>query len=150
MADDFRGSRQTQGVVYYDPNLVIDGFIYFKIGRILYILWENLGDHSPRAKGLIDECLTREPTGLELRNEFLLPIRTALQEWKTFDPRVGFTVSPMASMCKLLLSRVLDDSVLSDDPSKNGIIHPNSLTLSTVVAVDPSKMNKEAVANHER
>ncbi len=150
MADDFTGSRQSQGVVYYDPTLRVNGFIYFSVGRILYILWENLGDHSPLAKGLIDECLSSQPTGLRLRNEYLLKIRTELQNWKTFDARDGFTVSPMASLCKILLSRVLDDSVLVDGVPKTNGIHPESLTIYTVVAVDPSKQNDQAVANHER
>lgn len=148
--NDFGEKRNTQGLTVYDPSLIVEGWLYFKVGRILFVLWESLGDHSPHAKALIDECLTREPKGLELRNQYLLKIRSELQGWKTFDPRQGFTVTPMASLCKILLSRVLDDSVVSDDPKKNGKIRPEKLTLYTLVGVDPSKELEEAVVVDER
>lgn len=109
--------------MHYDPQYHVAGYDYYEIGRLLRILHERCDRED--IKDLCENALLRQPRGLELRNEYLLPIREGLQEWKE-----GVTISMMV---KLILTRVLDDSV------EGGVYDYNRLSLSTVVAFDPHK-----------
>lgn len=142
-------SRTYKGIVIYEPSLRVAGWYYFTIGRILYVIWESINiqmrqgmviDEAGRkrletlqhAAALCSDALDKEPTGLELRNDYLLPIRTDLQEW-SFGA-MGSNI--IGSMCKLLLTAILDDSVATPE---DGTRAAEGLTLYTRVAYDPSK-----------
>lgn len=137
----FEGDKyENDGRVVYNPQMKYAGYTYYFIGRILFILWESLPDDPEgtqeqkamwlEAKRLIDECLTLEPRGLGLRNEYLLPIRVNLQDFKTDTSR--------AQICKRVLTNILDDTVVP-----GGILPPEALSLKTQVAVDYSRLNSE-------
>lgn len=111
--------------VVYDPNTRIQGYAYYEVGRILRILMERCT--IDRVRDLCEEALTRAPQlePLQLRNEYLLPIRVALQGWKE-----GYT---LAVMMKQMLSALLDDSV------EGGPYDYNRISLRTIIGYDPSK-----------
>lgn len=111
-------------LVVYDPLYRKGGVSYFSVAEILRILHDRCDRDSVRS--LCEEALTREPRGLQLRNEYLLPIRVDLQAW-----REGVT---LGSMAKVLVSELLNDSV------EGGPYPYERLSLRTVVGYDPSKI----------
>lgn len=108
----------------YNPERKISGWQYYSIGQIFSVL-ENRCDRE-YVRALCSNALARSPSGLELRNEYLLKIRVGLQEWKE-----GIT---LAAMIKTLLTVLLDDTV------EGGLFDYRMLNLDTVVAYDPSKL----------
>jgi len=117
--------------MHYNPSNRVDGVVYYQVGQILNILLNECDRED--VKALCDRALTYKPSGLELRNEFLLPIRAGLQEWKS-----GITIS---IMCKLMITRLLDDTV------QGGVFDYERLYLSTVIGFDPSKEMKKVIVN---
>ncbi len=113
--------------VVYNPLTRKEGYDYFSVGQILKILHERCD--RERVISLCERALTERPVGLELRNEYLLPIRSGLQMW-----REGVT---LASMLKTMLSAFLDDSI------EGGKFDYNRMDLDTVIAFDPSKLLEE-------
>lgn len=111
-------------LVVYDPQFRKKGVAYYSVADILRILHDRCDRDSVRS--LCEEALTRQPRGLQLRNEYLLPIRVDLQAW-----REGVT---LGSMAKVLVSELLDDSV------EGGPYPYERLSLGTVVGYDPSKL----------
>ncbi len=113
--------------VVYNPDSRINGYDYFSVGQVLKILHGRCD--RERVISLCERALTERPDGLELRNEYLLPIRSGLQMW-----REGTT---LASMLKTMLSAFLDDSI------EGGKFDYRRMNLDTVIAFDPSKLLEE-------
>ncbi|MEK0326690.1 MAG: hypothetical protein QQN63_13410 [Nitrosopumilus sp.] len=111
-------------LVVYDPQFRKKGVSYYSVADILRILHDRCDRDS--VKTLCEEALTRQPRGLQLRNEYLLSIRVDLQAW-----REGVT---LGSMAKVLVSELLDDSV------EGGPYPYQRLSLRTVVGYDPSRI----------
>ena len=117
--------------IRYNPTAVRKGWDYYSIGIICRILIERCD--RPEVQDICENVLTMNPTGIDLRNNYILPIRVGLQEW-----RVTYN---LARIIKVLLSRVLNDSV------EGGIVDYRGLSTNTIIAWDISKMLDEAVVN---
>jgi hypothetical protein len=114
-------SPMGQPVMSYNPTRRLPGIDYWQVGRLLYIIEREC--RVPKVQELVQEALLRHPEGYELRNEYLNPIRVAMQEW-----RVGYTLS---SMVKGMLQMLLIDT-------RDGKLAIESLTMDTLMAYDPS------------
>lgn len=111
----------------YDPTHRIQGWDYYSLGQIFSVLEKRCDREYVRT--LCSNALSRNPTGLELRNEYILKIRVGLQEWKE-----GIT---LGAMIKTILTNVLNDTIVG------GLYDYNYLSLDTTVAYDPSKLLDE-------
>lgn len=117
--------------MHYNPEHRVAGVDYYSVGQLINIVREQCP--RPEVQDICENALIRKPYGLELRNEYLLPIRTGLQEWKS-----GVTIS---LMIKLIFTRLLNDTV------EGGVFPYEQLRLSTIVAFDPSTDLTEAIHN---
>ena len=113
----------------YNPKHQYSNTDYYVIGQLLRVLIERCD--RERVQDLCEQALSRRPYGLELRNEYILPIRENLAEWTD-----GITLHVII---KMILSRILDDTV------EGGKYDYEKLTLDTIIAFDPNSIMKDAI-----
>ena len=104
----------------YDPMYRDRKYDYYYIGQLLRTLLERCD--RPNVQKLCEEALSYQPSGLQLRNDYLLEIRAGLEEWKE-----GTTLH---IIIKNILERVLHDTVAG------GKYPYDRLSLNTLVAFD--------------
>ncbi len=121
-------------VVQYDPVVRIHGFKYYQISDIMVALAKSC--EFEEVQDLVEQALTYQPEGLELRNEYLLKIRVELQTWRSSGTA--------STMVKYLISRLLDDTVSGD----NNKLPAERLRMNTAVAYDPRKVVDFAVKTY--
>lgn len=126
---DPRSARDQPQVTY--PAKRVDGHDYYSIAQILNVIYKYCD--VEKAKTLCETALIDSPVGLQLRNDFLLPIRVELQEW-----HAGTTIS---LTCKMLLQRILEDT--TTDLKKQKLDY-NRLSLATLIAFDHTHEMKQA------
>jgi hypothetical protein len=131
--------------ITYQPQIRVKGYSYWKISRLMEVILHIGPSENDRAKTLASDVLTRRPYGLELRNEYLLPLRLEMQGWHhsalSADDRTGTA----HFMMKILFDRLLADTTIDRETGIANKFNPQLLTLETLIAFDQSKMLSEAV-----
>ena len=114
----------------YNPTVTRDGYAYYTIRQIFRVLIDRCD--VKEVKDLCENALSSNPVGLDLRNNYILPIRVELQGWHQ-----GTTISIVV---KLMLTRILEDTVA--DPRRQKLDY-KMLTLGTLVAFDQNKLKQQ-------